>query len=140
MALGRSGITQRNLSTNQKTKIKNKPYMNSIFKIKIVCYQNNGLLLQDGIRPDCILYTGPVTDAAGKFGISARKWNKAVSKVIGKYTSEIPISLDCLIFIKYKKEFFITTHAMGTHGEHTVFHEEPFKRSLENFKMYKGVN
>lgn len=117
--------------------------MNSVFKIKIVVFKteiNNSASLQDGIRPDCILYTGPVACNFSTFGVSLKKWNKAVSKCIGEFTAEIEDNIHCLIYIKVNSDFFKTTHAVGSSNEHTVPHEDILKKSLNNFKQFKGIS
>ena len=108
------------------------------FKIKIKCYRTveEMNVIQNGIRPDCIIYTGSVAANCRLYGVKLKKWHKAISKVIGKYEAEIPSDLHCIIYIKCNMKHFETTHAIGTEGEHTVFHEEIFNKSLNNFKEF----
>lgn len=107
-------------------------------KIKAIAFRDKSP--DDGIRPDCIIYCAKAAVSPQLFGLSLKKWNKAISKVIGKFQSEIPDDLFILIYVDYDKSMFETTHAIGTPGEHTVFHEEPFKKSLKNFLEFKRVS
>lgn len=120
--------------------------MKSIFKIKINCYRSTKEIgeLQSGIRPDCILYTGPVTTNCRLYGVKLKKWHKAISKVIGKFEAEIPNDLHCIIYISFDESTFIVTKEIdngapppfnkGTFTEY--FDEKAFKKSLNNFKEF----
>lgn len=112
--------------------------MKQFFKLKIKCYKTVDEMnaIQNGTRPDCIIYTGPAAIDCTAYGIRIKKWHKAISKVIGKFEDEIPNNLHCIIFIKCNMEHFNTKHGIGTDNEHTVFQEDIFKKSLDNFKEF----
>lgn len=108
-----------------------------IFKVKVRAYSsytNEFNELQNGLRPDTILYTGTAAVDTVPFGASERKVNKAIKKRFGVINGPLPDHIHLLIWVQFDEKVFSTTHQPGREGEHTVFHEEPFKRSLSNFK------
>lgn len=110
-----------------------------IFKVKVRAYSaktNEFNELQDGMRPDTIMYTGSAAIDTVPFGASGRKVDKAIRKRFGDLSGPLSEDIHIIIWIAFDKDTFSTTHAKGTIGEHTVFHEEPFKKSLANFKEF----